>query len=242
MLHLTTDAYLRRAEASTATWSAEAVALAQVCRKLSNYMMYLLVAHPDSASMLQVGFGGNPRMVLEAITDGFVSVMSNIGGGEDAILRAIRDTVRDEASSFPWLTEQNEEVLKEFRDIWVRLLIYVAGKSRPEAHAAQLARGGELLTFVWLLMAHYGLGVRVEDIRSSGIPKYTPSTLTCNPDSSMQAAAILGTTAQVTPELLAGPKLQAATSRGHRHRPAWSASLASAFVVYRMTCSCELDV
>lgn len=47
-----------------------------------------------------------------------------------------------------------KETLEEIRDMWVRLIIYTAGKSRPEIHGAQLTRGGELLTFVWLLMAH----------------------------------------------------------------------------------------
>ncbi|KAF8676336.1 hypothetical protein HU200_047059 [Digitaria exilis] len=48
--------------------------------------------------------------------------------------------------------------LEEIRDVWIGIIIYVAAKSRPEMHAAQLAGGGELLTFVWLLLAEYKLG------------------------------------------------------------------------------------
>ena len=47
------------------------------------------------------------------------------------------------------------------RDMWVRIIIYAAGQSRPETHATQLARGGEFLTFIWLLMAHKNLGSSV---------------------------------------------------------------------------------
>ncbi|XP_044387114.1 uncharacterized protein [Triticum aestivum] len=53
-----------------------------------------------------------------------------------------------------------DELLAEIKEIWIRLLVYAAGKSHAEAHAQQMSRGGgELLTFVWLLMAaHYELG------------------------------------------------------------------------------------
>ncbi|KAI5022527.1 uncharacterized protein LOC123406736 isoform X1 [Hordeum vulgare subsp. vulgare] len=53
-----------------------------------------------------------------------------------------------------------DELLVEIKEIWIRLLVYAAGKSHAEAHAQQMSRGGgELLTFVWLLMAaHYELG------------------------------------------------------------------------------------
>ncbi|XP_050282527.1 uncharacterized protein LOC126723245 [Quercus robur] len=41
--------------------------------------------------------------------------------------------------------------------VWVELLSYAASRSRAYAHVQHLSRGGELLTFVWLLMAHLGL-------------------------------------------------------------------------------------
>ncbi|VVB00260.1 unnamed protein product [Arabis nemorensis] len=41
--------------------------------------------------------------------------------------------------------------------VWVELLSYAASHCKATEHVAQLSRGGELLNFVWLLMAHFGL-------------------------------------------------------------------------------------
>ena len=53
--------------------------------------------------------------------------------------------------------ELKEEKWKVMTKVWVELLSYAASRSRANAHVQQLSKGGELLTFVWLLMAHFGL-------------------------------------------------------------------------------------
>ncbi|CAH2046301.1 unnamed protein product [Thlaspi arvense] len=41
--------------------------------------------------------------------------------------------------------------------VWVELLCYAACHCDSTAHVEQLSRGGELINFIWLLMAHFGL-------------------------------------------------------------------------------------
>ena len=42
--------------------------------------------------------------------------------------------------------------------IWVEMLSYAASHCRPDTHAQQESKGGQLISFVWLLIAHFGLG------------------------------------------------------------------------------------
>ncbi|PNT64210.1 hypothetical protein BRADI_4g26119v3 [Brachypodium distachyon] len=98
--HIFTEAHLRKY-----TYPGRDHVLVSACRKLSNYMLYLLATHPE---------------------------MLPVSGSIEALV--------------------------EMRDLWTTLLIFSAGKSRADVHAAQLSRGGELLTFAWLLMAHRKLG------------------------------------------------------------------------------------
>lgn len=42
--------------------------------------------------------------------------------------------------------------------VWGEMLTYAAGKCKGSTQVEQLSRGGELITMVWFLMAHMGLG------------------------------------------------------------------------------------
>jgi hypothetical protein len=105
--------------------------MVEVCRKLSNYMMYLLVNHPS---------------------------MLPLTSSTAATLEIYQQPVLD-SLYMEWMPEPSKEALEELVYMWTRLLIYAAGKStRVDMHIAQLSTGGELITLVWLLMGHYGIG------------------------------------------------------------------------------------
>lgn len=53
--------------------------------------------------------------------------------------------------AFPW---------KLMSQVWVEIMCYAAINCRSIVHAQQPSQGGQLLTFVWLLMNHLGLGIR----------------------------------------------------------------------------------
>ncbi|KQK19904.1 hypothetical protein BRADI_1g51158v3 [Brachypodium distachyon] len=181
-LHIVTEVILASTSADhMKSYSANAIAAAQMCKKLSNYMMYLVTAHPDAASLLQV----TSTISLELALDMHLTATTTTStrkNSKDEILRATGDNLKSNYGNydcFPWSMEQREEVIKELAGIWVRLLIYAAGKSRTEVHAAQLARGGELLTFVWLLMAQHDLGdITYNRVELNGRPD-DPGTNLC---------------------------------------------------------------
>lgn len=53
-----------------------------------------------------------------------------------------------------WQCEQKWEMMSH---VWVEMLSHAAGQCQWNHHAKQLGQGGELLTHVWLLMAHFGI-------------------------------------------------------------------------------------
>ncbi|KFK31554.1 hypothetical protein AALP_AA6G127000 [Arabis alpina] len=56
------------------------------------------------------------------------------------------------------LKRGGENMWEVVSKVWVELICYAATHCDSKEHASQLSKGGELINFVWLLMAHFGLG------------------------------------------------------------------------------------
>jgi hypothetical protein len=167
-LHACTEVLLCEAAAVAAPGAAAASASADVCRKLSRYMVYLVAVHPAGDDLLQVVSSHADKEYKSWERYSNISLRGKQHQIRMGLLRLELEAAnrgagcgcsssRIMASSLPH-PEQWQRTLEELKHMWARLLVYAAAKSRPEAHAAELARGGELLTFVWLLLSHNGLG------------------------------------------------------------------------------------
>jgi hypothetical protein len=154
LLHAYTELHLLKRSESMDTKTLSPTM--EICRKISDYMVYLLVVQP---SMLPLSGTADDTVT------GFYEKLTKNGSSKQHVLETAYHLVEDklEFGYEECLKEQGEpgpwrETLVEIQDMWMRLLLYSAGKCPVELHAQQLGRGGELFTFVWLLMAHYGIG------------------------------------------------------------------------------------
>ena len=60
------------------------------------------------------------------------------------------------------LNELEEDKWIIMSKVWVEMLSYAATHCRPATHAQEASKGGQLISFVWLLMAHFGLDNRFQ--------------------------------------------------------------------------------
>lgn len=144
-LHVYTWLQLSR-YAPTTVESESRGALVRVCQTISNYMIYLFAMHPEMLLIQDSTYQNYIAYDLE------VMVSMKNDNNLDKAVKYLTDRSLPEP-----LEECTEAQLLELQEAWVGLLLHAASKSRREMHAAQLARGGEFLTFIWLLMAHYEL-------------------------------------------------------------------------------------
>ncbi|KAJ9553796.1 hypothetical protein OSB04_017841 [Centaurea solstitialis] len=138
-------------------------------KQLANYMLYLLVECPF---MLPIGIG------MIRFQDTCIQVLAFLEEKSWASKVQIYELLGQVSSNYsPGTLKVSESVLfdacnlaaklnsmndpgkmwKMVNDVWMEILGYAAGQCNGFDHAQQLHKGGELLTHVWLLMAHLGL-------------------------------------------------------------------------------------
>lgn len=139
---------------------------------LSDYMMYLLIMQPAMMAAV-AGIGKIRFRDTCAEAERFIK-RRDLGsnkewGACDSILGVNTEvkpvdvkgdrskSVLFDACRLAKLLEREEKRWELLSKVWVELLSYAAGHCRATAHAQQVSKGGELITYVWLLMAHFGL-------------------------------------------------------------------------------------
>uniref|UniRef100_J3KWP1 DUF4220 domain-containing protein n=1 Tax=Oryza brachyantha TaxID=4533 RepID=J3KWP1_ORYBR len=165
-LHIYTDLHISRHFDSNpdriSSHSDATIQLKEECEKLSNYMNYLVKAYPSMLPVSTMVDGG----VLVPATDEWKRNADRLRFLEYEEEHLVKEP--DSACPFEPALENEaglELSLQEIKEMWTRLLVYAAGKCSGELHARRLADGLELLTFVWLLMIHHGLGDAATEVK-----------------------------------------------------------------------------
>ncbi|KAL4637094.1 hypothetical protein ACB092_03G056100 [Castanea dentata] len=145
----------------------------EISHCLSDYMIYLLYQQPSLMSEVSgiakqrfrdtwaeaQRFFSQRQRELERLEEPYQCILE-----VDTILKPVQvkgnlsKSVLFDANMLAKETQKlDSEKWKVTSKVWVELLSYAASRSRGNAHVQQLSRGGENLTFVWLLMAQFGM-------------------------------------------------------------------------------------
>ncbi|KAE8661901.1 putative Leucine-rich repeat family protein [Hibiscus syriacus] len=152
------------------------VKLRHFSKTLSDYMLYLLVFQPTMmsavAGIAKIRFGDTceeakrffksrslrPNEDKKACEQ-ILSVNTDVGPEEVKGDRS--KSVLFSASILAKELEREDDPEKKWMimsRVWVELVSYAASHCRANTHAAEVSKGGQLITFFWLLMAQFGLG------------------------------------------------------------------------------------
>uniref|UniRef100_A0A2N9IEZ1 DUF4220 domain-containing protein n=1 Tax=Fagus sylvatica TaxID=28930 RepID=A0A2N9IEZ1_FAGSY len=155
----------------------------EFCKILSDYMLYLLVMQPTMMSAVagigQIRFrdtcaeakkffsarGLGPQTKHQEACEKLLGINTDVPPVAVKGDRS-KSVLFDACILAKELQKLDKENSKKkwmiMSKVWVELLSYAAGHCRPNTHAAQLSKGGEFITFVWLLMAHFGIGAQFQ--------------------------------------------------------------------------------
>ncbi|PRQ28693.1 hypothetical protein RchiOBHm_Chr5g0005741 [Rosa chinensis] len=145
------------------------------CKTLSEYMVYLLVMQPTMMSTVagigqirfrdtcaeakkffsrrELGPDVDQKEACERILEVNTDVKPVAVKGDRS-----KSVLFDACILAKELKKMGTEKWDLMSQVWVELLAYAAGHCRANDHVQLLSKGGELVTFVWLVMAHFGIG------------------------------------------------------------------------------------
>ncbi|XP_062115579.1 uncharacterized protein LOC133829801 [Humulus lupulus] len=147
------------------------------CKILSDYMFYLLIAQPTMLSTVlgdwHVAFQdtcaeGKRFFKKYSILDHSMALDKMKSTKSKFRSAAVKGTKSksvffDACMLAQQLLNFENERWTIMDRVWVEFMSYAAINCRPIIHAQQPSRGGELLTFTWLLMNHLGLGTQFSE-------------------------------------------------------------------------------
>lgn len=128
---------------------------------LSDYMLYLFLNQENLVYTV-----ANISQVTSASTLSELNLIRNATNGMEELCNALYEYQSEASPAMSPLRKgielaQKMESLGERKwnvmsGVWVEMLSYAAGHIKVEVHVQVPSKGGELITFVWLLMVHFG--------------------------------------------------------------------------------------
>jgi len=183
--HLATDfcfLHMDPSPAHTAAYEA-----ARRSKEISNYMVYLLFVNPE---MLMTGarrslframykqLKGIPLYNDEPAPQGEKKLAQNIidrllgteGSDMDRMVHDAWAIANELLTSLQW---DEEKLWRVVQGVWVEMLCFSAGRCRGYLHAKSLGKGGEFLSYVWLLLFYMGMETVAEKTQRSQLQEET---------------------------------------------------------------------
>ncbi|KAH7857805.1 hypothetical protein Vadar_016681 [Vaccinium darrowii] len=159
----------------------------EISKVLSDYMLYLLIMEPSMMSAVagtaQIRFR-DTCATAKLFFRAWEARKKAEDGHKVDMIQACRiilefdilmvfnpPTVKEDTSKTvffdAWilakeLKKLDKDKWKILSKVWVELLSYAACRCNANSHATQLSKGGQLISSVWLLMVHLGLGDQFE--------------------------------------------------------------------------------
>lgn len=155
----------------------------KISRDISNYMLYLLLQRPY---MLNAGVE-KVRLADTCAEATQYFQREQVVKEEDACRKLLKEEVTVVAIKYKGYRSQSilihaKKVAKDLSSlspskrwrlvsaVWVEMLCFAAIHCKGNVHTKHLPGGGELLTHVWLLIAHLGMGEQYSREADSGTP------------------------------------------------------------------------